>query len=128
MNRGWLWVAAGGLAETSWAVCMKLSDGFTDPLYDVLFVAMLFVSLALLNRGFRAGLPTGPCYAVWTGIGAVGSVIAGTLLFGEALNLAGWACIALVVGGVAGLNLVSDGADRGHMSRPHLPSRSMVSS
>lgn len=108
MNRGWLWVLAGGVAETAWATFMKMSDGFTGILYVVLMLVFLAVSMYLLNMGFRAGLPTGPCYAVWVGIGAVGSVLVGVLAFDDALNLAGWACIALIVGGVVGLNLVSD--------------------
>lgn len=108
MQRAWMWVIAGGVAETIWATTMKLSDGFTDVMFDILTVLFLVVSMVLLNRGFRAGLPTGPCYAVWVGIGAVGSVLAGVLFFGEVLELAGWLCVALIVAGVVGLNLVSD--------------------
>lgn len=108
MRRAWMWVIAGGAAETMWATTMKLSDGFTDVMFDILTVIFLVVSMVLLNRGFRAGLPTGPCYAVWVGIGAVGSVLAGVLFFGEVLELAGWLCVALIVAGVVGLNLVSD--------------------
>lgn len=116
MNRGWLWILAGGVAETGWATCMKLSNGLTDVVYDVLTVAILILSLVLLNRGFRAGLPTGPCYAVWVGIGAVGSVLMGAIFFGDVLVPAGWLCVFLIVAGVIGINL-ADVEDRGPASR-----------
>ncbi len=105
MNRGWLWVIIGGVFETAWAVCMKLSDGFTNIVYDLLFVVFVAISLWFLLQGFRMKLPTGPCYAVWTGIGAVGSTFVGLFMFGETLPLAGWACMAMIIGGVVGLNL-----------------------
>ena len=108
MNAAWTWVIAGGFAETAWAVCLKLSDGFSEPLYVVPMLLFLALSMLLLNRGFRAGLPTGPCYAVWVGIGAVGSALAGSLM-GDSMGIASWLCIALIVGGVAGLNLLSEG-------------------
>lgn len=108
MQRAWLWVIAGGVAETVWATTMRLSSGFTDIVFDILTVVFLVVSMLLLNNGFRAGLPTGPCYAVWVGIGAVGSVLAGILFFGEVLDIAGWLCVVLIVAGVIGLNLASD--------------------
>lgn len=108
MQRAWLWVIAGGAAETVWATTMRLSCGFTDILFDILTALFLFISMLFLNRGFRAGLPTGPCYAVWVGIGAVGSVLVGAFLLGEALDPVGWLCIALIVAGVVGLNLASD--------------------
>ncbi len=107
MNRGWLWVILGGVAETAWAIFMKMSDGFTDPLFVALTLVFLVVSMYLLNLGFRAGLPTGPCYAVWVGIGAVGAVVVGVSLFGDTLPIMGWACLALVLAGVVGLNLSS---------------------
>lgn len=108
MNRAWLWILAGGVAETAWATFMKMSNGFTDILFDALMVVFLFVSLYFLNMGFRKGLPTGPCYAVWVGIGAVGSVLVGVFHFGDTLGIVSWACLALIVGGVIGLNLLSD--------------------
>lgn len=108
MNRAWLWVLAGGVAETAWASFMKLSDGFSNLGYDVLTVVFLAISLYFLNRGFRAGLPTGPCYAVWTGIGAVGSVLVGILWLGDTLNILGWVFLAILLVGVIGMNLAPD--------------------
>ncbi len=110
MNIGWLYVIVGGLAETIWATSMKLSDGFTVPLYALITVVFLGVSMWFLNMGFRKGLSTGPCYAVWVGIGAVGSVLVGVLFFGDVLSMAGWGCMALILAGVIGLNLVSEEA------------------
>ncbi|MBQ8373618.1 MAG: QacE family quaternary ammonium compound efflux SMR transporter, partial [Candidatus Methanomethylophilaceae archaeon] len=86
MSSSWIWVLIGGLFETVWAVFMKMSDGFTDPLYTALTIIFLFVSVALLNMGLKRGLPVGPSYAVWVGIGAVMSVISGIVLFGESLS------------------------------------------
>lgn len=113
MNRAWAWVLAGGLFETSWATGMKLSDGFSDIGWTLFTGAFLVVSVLFLNQGFKRGLPTGACYAVWVGIGAVGSTIAGMALFGETLNLLGWLCLAVVIGGVAGLNLTESDGDEG---------------
>ncbi len=125
MNRGWAWILAGGVAETVWATFMKLSDGFTDLWWDVPMLVFMFVSVWMLNRGFRSGLPTGPGYAAWVGIGAVGSVVVGVLLFGDVLNLGGWLCLALVIGGVVGLNLVTEDAvgGRGRSGRGRLSRR-----
>ncbi len=108
MDRAWAWVLAGGVIETVWATFMKMSDGFTDIPYAALTLIFMGISMYLLNRGFRAGLPTGPCYAVWVGIGAVGSVLVGVAAFGDALSVGGWICIAMIVAGVVGLNLSSE--------------------
>lgn len=109
MSRAWLWVLIGGLFETTWAVFMKMSNGFTDVFYTVLTLIFLFVSVGFLNKGLKAGLPVGPCYAVWVGIGAVMSVVAGMFMFGEMLNLLGYVFLAIVIGGIVGLNLVTEG-------------------
>lgn len=108
MNRGWLFVLIGGVAETAWATCLKMTNGFTDLLWFIPMLVFLGVSLYLLNMGFRAGLPTGPCYAVWTAIGAVGAVIVGMVWMGDDLNWLGWVCLFLIIAGVVGLNLVPD--------------------
>ncbi len=108
MNRGWLYIIAGGVAETVWATSMKMSNGFTDLIWLIPMLVFLAISLYLLNMGFRAGLPTGPCYAVWTAIGAVGAVIVGMVWLGDALNMVGWICLFMIIAGVVGLNLVPD--------------------
>ena len=105
MNRSWAWVVAGGVLETSWATGMKLSDGFSELGWTAFTVLFLVLSVLFLNKGLRPGLPTGACYAVWVGIGAVGSIVVGMLLFGEVLNILGWICLAVVIVGILGLNL-----------------------
>ncbi len=110
MNKAWAWVLIGGLFETTWATGMKLSDGFSSIGWTLFTCVFLVVSVMFLNQGFKAGLPTGVCYAVWVGIGAVGSIFVGIVLFGEMLNVLGWLFLAVVLGGVIGLNLTeSDG-------------------
>lgn len=108
MNRGWLYVLAGGVAETVWATSMKMSDGFSQPIWLIPMLIFLGISILLLNKGFRTGLPTGPCYAVWTAVGAMGAVVVGMLWMGDTLNWLGWVCLLMIVAGVAGLNLVPD--------------------
>lgn len=108
MDRAWAWVMAGGVFETVWATFMKMSGGFTDILFDALTLIFMALSIYALNRGFRSGLPTGPCYAVWVGVGAIGSVLVGLVAFGDMLSAGGWICIALIVAGVIGLNLSTE--------------------
>ena len=108
MSRSWLFILMGGMVEAVWAVFMKMSDGFTVPLYTALTIAFLFVSVILMNMGLKRGLPVGPAYAVWVGIGAVMSVVSGILLFGETISLLGFVFLAMVIGGIVGLNLVTD--------------------
>lgn len=91
--------------EAAWASFMKLSDGFTIIHYDVLFLVFTALSILMLNKGFKAGLPTGPCYAVWVGTGAVISVVVGIALFGDVVSAAGWVFVAMIVAGVVGMNL-----------------------
>ena len=108
MNTAWLWVLLGGVFETGWATGMKMSQQFTDIPWTIATLVMIVISTLLLNKGLKSGIPMGPCYAVWVGIGAVGSIIMGILVFGETLNIFGWAFLAVVVVGVLGLNMVTE--------------------
>ena len=81
----WTYLFLAGLLEIGWAIGLKYTDGFTRPLPTVLTVASMIASLALLGLALRT-LPVGTAYAVWTGLGAVGTVFAGALLFGESLG------------------------------------------
>ena len=94
-------IAAGGL-EVFWATFMKLSEGFTKPLYIVLTFAGMAASFLLLARATRT-LPLGTAYAVWTGIGALGSVVVGILLFKEPVTAARIFFAALLLAGIVGL-------------------------
>ena len=94
-------IAAGGL-EVFWATFLKLSEGFTKPLYTVLTFAGMAASFLLLARATRT-LPLGTAYAVWTGIGALGALIVGVILFRESLTPARLLFAALLLIGIIGL-------------------------
>lgn len=100
----WIILLLAGLFEVGWAVGLKYTDGFTRPLPTLLTVAAIILSLALLGLAMKE-LPLGTAYAIWTGVGAVGTVIAGIILFGEALSLLRIASVALILCGLVGLKL-----------------------
>ncbi|MDE1146696.1 MAG: quaternary ammonium compound efflux SMR transporter SugE [Azospirillaceae bacterium] len=100
----WLWLLLAGLSEVGWAVGLKYTDGFTRLLPSVLTLTAMGVSLGLLGLALRT-LPLGTAYAVWTGVGTIGTVIAGIILFNEPATVLRLACIALITAGIAGLKL-----------------------
>lgn len=102
----WWLVIMAGLLETGFAVALKASAGFTRPVPSVLFVLFAAGSFQLLSLGLRT-LPVGPAYAVWTGIGAVGTVIVGMVFLGEAVETVKLVSVALIVAGIVGLQLSS---------------------
>lgn len=98
----WVILVLAGVLETVWAVGLKFTDGFTRPLPTVVTVIALIASVWLLALAVRT-LPLGTAYAVWTGIGAVGTVIVGIVRFGESASPFRLACIGLIVAGLVGL-------------------------
>ncbi|AXJ04070.1 MULTISPECIES: quaternary ammonium compound efflux SMR transporter SugE [Pseudomonas] len=100
----WIILFFAGLFEVGWAVGLKYTDGFTRPLPTVLTVAAMAVSLGLLGLAMKE-LPLGTAYAIWTGVGAVGTVIAGIILFGESMALIRLASVALIITGLIGLKV-----------------------
>ncbi|MBF8723347.1 MULTISPECIES: quaternary ammonium compound efflux SMR transporter SugE [Pseudomonas] len=100
----WIILFFAGLFEVGWAVGLKYTDGFTRPLPTALTVAAMAVSLGLLGLAMKE-LPLGTAYAVWTGVGAVGTVIAGIILFGESMAFMRLASVALIVAGLVGLKV-----------------------
>ena len=102
----WLLVIVAGLLETGFAVCLKLSHGFTRLWPTVAFCIFALGSFGLLTISLRK-LDVGPAYAVWTGIGAVGTAILGIVLFAEPATAARLLCIGVIVAGILGLKLVS---------------------
>ena len=102
----WLYLFVAGLFEMAWAIGLKYTDGFSKPLPTILTVASMIVSLGLLGLALKA-LPVGTAYAVWTGIGAVGTAALGIYLFGEPATAARLASIGLIVAGIIGLKLVT---------------------
>jgi len=102
----WLLVFAAGLFEVGWALGLKYSDGFTRPLPTLATIASMVVSLGLLGLALK-GLPLGTAYAVWTGIGTVGTALLGILLFAESTDALRLISIGLIVLGIAGLRLAT---------------------
>ncbi|WP_152366384.1 quaternary ammonium compound efflux SMR transporter SugE, partial [Pseudomonas aeruginosa] len=100
----WIILFFAGLFEVGWAVGLKYTEGFSKPLPTVLTALAMLVSLGLLGLAMKH-LPLGTAYAVWTGVGAVGTVIAGIILFGESMALLRLASVALIVCGLVGLKL-----------------------
>ena len=102
----WLYLFVAGLLEVGWAIGLKYTEGFTRLTPSLLTVASMIVSLALLGLALKA-LPVGTAYAVWTGIGTVGTAILGIWLLGEPATVMRLSCIALIVAGIVGLKLVA---------------------
>ncbi len=104
----WIYLAIAGVFEIIWAVGLKYSDGFTRPLASAVTVAGMVVSFWCLALALKE-IPIGTGYAVWVGIGAVGTAILGIVLFGESAAWPRLACIALILAGIVGLKLTSSG-------------------
>ena len=102
----WFMLFVAGLMEIGWAVGLKYTEGFTRLLPSVLTLAAMAASLGLLGLVLKT-LPIGTAYAVWTGIGAVGTAILGIMLFGDPATMARLVCIGLIVAGIVGLKLVT---------------------
>ena len=102
----WLVLVIAGLFEVGWAIGLKYTDGFTRPWPTAATVAAMVISVALLGVAMRT-LPVGTAYAVWTGIGAVGTVLLGIVLFQEPATVARLACVGLIVAGIVGLKLTA---------------------
>ncbi|MGE8501585.1 quaternary ammonium compound-resistance protein SugE [Ectopseudomonas oleovorans] len=100
----WIILLLAGLFEVGWAIGLKYTEGFTRPLPTLLTVSAMLVSLGLLGLAMKE-LPLGTAYAIWTGVGAVGTVIAGIILFGESMALMRLASVALIVTGLIGLKM-----------------------
>ena len=102
----WFYLFLAGILECGWAVGLKYTVGFTRLLPSVLTITCMIASIGLLGLAIR-DLPVGTAYAIWTGIGTVGTVALGIALFGDPASLARLACIGLILAGIAGLKLTS---------------------
>ncbi|ABC91010.1 chaperone-like transmembrane protein [Rhizobium etli CFN 42] len=102
----WFLLFLAGLFECGWAIGLKYTEGFTRPLPTALPLISMVVSVVLLGLAVKH-LPIGTAYAVWTGIGTVGTVLLGIWLLGDAANVSRLACITLIVAGIAGLKLTA---------------------
>jgi len=104
----WVVLVVAGLFEVGWAIGLKYTDGFTRLWPTLGTVAAMVISLGLLGIAMKA-LPVGTAYAVWVGVGAVGTVALGIVLLGEPANAGRLISIALIVAGIVGLKLASPG-------------------
>jgi quaternary ammonium compound-resistance protein SugE len=102
----WVYLAIAGIFEMGWAIGLKYTEGFTRPLPTVLTVGAMIISIILLGIALR-DLPVGTGYAVWTGIGTVGTAFLGMYLFGDPATAARLASIGLIVAGIVGLKILS---------------------
>ena len=102
----WVLLVIAGLFEVTWAIGLKYTEGFSRLWPSVGTLAAMGLSVVLLGIAMRS-LPVGTAYAVWTGIGAVGTVILGIVLFGEPATAARLLCVGLIVAGILGLKLTS---------------------
>ena len=102
----WLVLVVAGLFEVAWAVGLKYTEGFTKPWPTVGTVLAMIISVSLLGVAMKT-LPVGTAYAAWTGIGSVGAVILGMLLFGDPATVGRLVCVGLILAGVIGLKLLA---------------------
>ena len=102
----WLLLVIAGLLEIVWAIGLKYSAGFTRLLPSAITVAAMLGSIVLLGIAMKS-LPVGTSYAVWVGVGAIGTAILGMVLFGESASAGRIASLALIVAGIVGLRLAT---------------------
>jgi quaternary ammonium compound-resistance protein SugE len=105
-NMVWILLVLAGLFEIVWAVGLKYTEGFTRLWPTVGTVAAMIVSFGLLAQVLKT-LPIGTAYAIWTGIGAVGTALVGIIVLGESASPARLACIGMIAAGIVGLKLFS---------------------
>ena len=105
-NMNWLILIVAGIFEVVWATALKMSNGFRNPLADVVCAVGMALSVWLLAVAMKT-IPMGTAYAVWTGIGAIGGVVVGIIAFGESASALRIASAALIVTGIVGLKLAA---------------------
>ena len=102
----WVYLIVAGLLETGWAIGLKYTDGFRRPVPSILTVIGIAASMFLLGLAART-IPIGTAYAIWVGIGAVGAVVLGIILFDEPRNLSRITFVALLIVSLIGLKLTT---------------------
>lgn len=102
----WIYLLIAGLLEIAWAIGLKFSHGFTNPVASIITIICMIASFYFLSLSLK-NLPLGTAYAVWTGIGTIGTVILGILLFKEPVNIMRVLCIFFIISGITGLKLLS---------------------
>jgi quaternary ammonium compound-resistance protein SugE len=104
-TQAWMYLAISGAVDVAWALSMKKADGFNDMAWSAISLALLALLVYLLTKALQV-LPVGTAYAVWTGIGAAGTVLAGIVFFAEPASLLRLFWIGLIVVGIVGLKLM----------------------
>ncbi|MGP3713532.1 DMT family transporter [Brucella sp. RRSP16] len=106
MSQGlaWLLLIIAGVLDVAWAISIKYAEGYTRPGWTILSLALLAAFVYLLGRVLEV-LPVGTAYAIWTGIGAAGTVLLGIALFGETINLMRLGGVVLIVVGIVAIKL-----------------------
>ena len=107
LQMAWITLFIAGVFEVGWAIGLKYTDGFTRVVPTLATVLSMVISLGLLGIALKS-LPVGTAYAVWTGVGTVGTAILGMVLFGESTAALRLSCIGRIVAGIIGLKLVTD--------------------
>lgn len=102
----WIYLLIAGLFEISWAIGLKLSSGFTHLGFSIFTIIGLILSFYFLSVALK-NIPLGTAYAVWTGIGTMGTVILGIILFKEPASALRFVCIGMILFGITGLKLLS---------------------
>lgn len=102
----WVILSIAGLFETAWAIGLKYSEGFSRLWPSVATVIAMAISLTLLGIAMKQ-LPVGTAYPVWTGIGAIGTVVLGIILFNDPATVGRLLCVGLIIAGIVGLKLIS---------------------
>lgn len=102
----WWILFFAGLAEITWAIAMKMSAGFTKIIPTIVTIVFSILSVILLAKALHT-LPVNIAYAMWTGMGILGTAILGTFLLGESLSTLQIACLLMIAGGIVGMRVLS---------------------
>ena len=103
----WTVLFIAGLFEVVWAIAMDYSDGFTIWYYDIVVAVFLIGSTLLLAKALNMGIPVGTAYAVWTGIGAIGTIVVSVVLGNETLTALKAVFVGMIIAGIIGLQITS---------------------
>ncbi|HKM13815.1 MAG TPA: multidrug efflux SMR transporter [Candidatus Methanomethylophilaceae archaeon] len=107
----WVYLFVGGMFETVWATTMFMSEGFSHIFWTIITIIFLFISVWFLDMGLKSDIPTGVGYSVWVGIGALGAVIVGILLFNEPATLIRLFFVLMIIVGIVGLEMFTKKVD-----------------
>lgn len=102
---GWLWIILGGAFQIVWAIGLEYTDSFTVIVWDIIVVVFLIISMMCLSWGMKAGIQMSTAYAVWIGIGVVGTIITSAALGIETITLPMTLALMLIIAGVIGLKI-----------------------